>query len=201
MSLHLELSRFDGKGIAELKSIKAAREHSSELLSELVDITGDEDKNMQIGATWLLRAYLEEGARLSAGQLGRLVDALPAMSDGFARLHICQLMREVDVSPRHAEALAGFFRACWQSENTFLRAWAPDGFWRLADHHPRYETEARAMIEKSLSDARASVRARARKIFGGGIGAALRRTLFQIVLEPVNVRGGQLRLILGDHHA
>ena len=167
MSIHLDLSRFDGKSIAELKSIKVAREHSSELLGELVDITGDEDENMQIGATWLLRAYLEEGARLSAGQLSRLVATLPVMSDGFARLHICQVMREIDVPPGHAEAFAGFFRACSESENTFLRAWATDGFWRLADQHPQYEAEARALIEKSLSDAKASGRARARKVLEG----------------------------------
>lgn len=167
MSIHLDLSRFDGRSIAELKSIKAVREHSSELLGELVDISGDEDKNMQVGATWLLRAYLEEGASLSAGQLGRLVATLPAMSAGFARLHICQVMREIEVPPRHAEAFAGFFRACSQGENTFLRAWAPDGFWRLAEQHSQYEVEARALIEKSLTDAKASVRARARKILVG----------------------------------
>ena len=153
--------------IAELRSITAAREHSSGLSGELGQITRDDDKNMRIGATWLLRAYLEEGARLSAGQVSRLVDALPTMADGFARLHICQVMREIDVPPRHAEAFAGFFRACSQSENTFVRAWAPDGFWRLADQHARYEAEARALIEKSLSDAKASVRARARKILAG----------------------------------
>ena len=167
MSIHLDLSRYDGTSIAELESIKTAREISSELLGELVQITSDDDKNMQIGATWLLRAYLEEGARLSAGHLSRLVDALPAMADGFARLHICQVMREIDVPLRHAEAFAGFFRACSQSQNTFVRAWAPDGFWRLANQHSQYQAEARALIEKSLSDAKASVRARARKILVG----------------------------------
>ena len=66
MGIHLDLSGFDGKTLDELKSIKAVREPSSQLLGELVEITGGDDKNMQIGATWLLRAYLEEGARARA---------------------------------------------------------------------------------------------------------------------------------------
>ena len=139
MSIHLDLSRFDGKSIVELKSIKAAREHSPELVGELVDITGGEDKNMQIGASWLLRAYLEEGARLSEAQLSRLVDALPAVSAGFARLHICQVMREIEVPPGHAEAFAGFFRACSQSENTSSGPGPPTGFggWQTNTHSTR----------------------------------------------------------------
>ena len=168
MSVYLDLSRFDGKSLVELKSIKAARDSSSELLADLVEITGDDDKNMQIGATWLLRAYLEEGARLSAEQIGRLVLRLPTLHDGFSRLHICQSMRQIEVSARHAEAFAVFFRECLLSKNTFLRAWAPDGFCRLAARHPRYDAEVRVLIEKALADPAASVRARARKILAEG---------------------------------
>jgi hypothetical protein len=111
-----------------------------------------EDKNMQTGATWLLRAYLEEGARLSALQVGRLAKALPDLYDGFGRLHVRQVMGAIEVPLRHSEALAGFFRACWQSKNTFLRAWAPDGLWHLAEQHQQYEAEARALLEKALAD-------------------------------------------------
>ena len=69
-----------------------------------------------------------------------------------------------------AEFIAGFaafFRECLRSKNTFLRAWAADGLWRLADQHPPYESEARALIERALADPKASVRARARKILVG----------------------------------
>lgn len=164
MNIHLDLSRFDGRNLDELESLKAVREHSSQLLGELVEITGRGDKNMQIGATWLLRAYLGEGARLSRVQLGHLVGPLPTLSDGCARLHICQVMREIEVPEQYRDAFASFFRACSKSEDTFVRAWAPDGFWQLANQYQQYEAEARALIEKSLADSRPSVRARARRI-------------------------------------
>ena len=162
MGVFLRLADFDGKSIMSLKAIKSSFEVSTELLDELVEIVGTDDANLQIGATWMIRAYLEDGAQLESQQVERLSGLLAAMKDGFGRLHVCQCMHLIRVPDPLAESFADFFRTCLASKNTFLRAWAPSGFWRLADQHPRYEPEARALIEKALADPAASVRARAR---------------------------------------
>jgi len=164
MGVFTRLAEFDGKSSVTVESIKRSTEVSPALLGELVEITGVDDTNMQIGATWLLRAYLEEGAQLDTEQVGRFGGLLIHLHDGFARLHVCQFTHLILIPTAQAEAFAEFFRACLRSKNTFLRAWAPSGFWRLAEQHPQYQTEARALIEEALGDPAPSVRARARKV-------------------------------------
>jgi hypothetical protein len=167
VSLHHELSRFDGKGLAVLEAILANTAVSTEVLDTLVAIVDGEDAHRQTGASWLLRAYLQEGAALEAKQVSRLASALAGMHDGFGRLHVCQAMDDITVPPAHAEFFADFFRSCASSKNTFLRAWAPHGFFQLALAHERYADDARAMVEKALTDAAPSVRARARRTLTG----------------------------------
>jgi hypothetical protein len=111
MGIFTRLAEFDGKSNATLKSIKRSTEVSTELLSALIEITGGEDAHMQMGATWLLRAYLEEGARLDAGQVERLSDSLAELHDGFGRIHICQSMPLIQVPEALAETFCDFFRS------------------------------------------------------------------------------------------
>lgn len=163
MSLHNDLARFDGKSIAVLEEIKAREVPSPELLDTLITIAGREDQHMQTGATWLIRAFIEDGATLPGEQVGRLASILPGLHDGFGRLHLCQAMRRLEIPREDAPAFADFFRSCDGTSNTFLRAWAPYGLFRLALQHEEYLTEAVARVERALSDPAASVRARARK--------------------------------------
>jgi hypothetical protein len=164
MPLLHDLAQFDGKGTAVLQDIFRANNPPSDgVLDALVDVLGDDDAHMQIGASWLLRAYLADGFRLTDTQVGRLASNLSGMHDGFGRLHLCQAIRDLSVPSTHADVFADFMRTSEASQNTFLRAWAPDGFFRLALQHDRYMDEARAMVVAALTDPAASVRARARK--------------------------------------
>lgn len=168
MSLLYDLSQFDGRGAAVLQDVfRANNPPSDEVLDTLVDVVGDDDVHMQTGASWLLRHYLAEGFALTTEQTARLASNLPRMHDGFGRLHLCQAIGHLRVSAAHAEAFADFMRESATSANTFLRAWAPHGFFRLALQHERYLEEARAMVVAALSDPAPSVRARARKTLSG----------------------------------
>lgn len=167
MGLYNDLSHFDGKSVAVLEAIKAGTEAGPDLFDLLVVATGDEDKQMQTGAAWLLRAYLQDGGELSPEQVGSLAANLLDMHDGFGRLHICQAMDHITVPEEQAEAFADFFRSSQATKNTFLLAWAPHGFFRLALQHERYLDEARSMVESALTHSAPSVRARARKTLEG----------------------------------
>ncbi|MEQ9401725.1 MAG: hypothetical protein RJQ04_21340 [Longimicrobiales bacterium] len=167
-SLRYDLAQFDGKDATVLQDIfRANHPPSDEVLDLLVDVVGDEDVNMQTGASWLLRYYARDGFALAADQVGRLAAHLGAMHDGFGRLHLCQAIGELTIPTEHAEAFAEFFRESAESRNTFLRAWAPHGLFHLALQHDRYMDEARTMVEAALADPAASVRARARKTLAG----------------------------------
>lgn len=168
MSLRHDLAQFDGKAVAVLEDIfRANHPPSDAVLETLVDTLGDEDAAMQTGASWLLRRYLEAGFALTAAQTGRLASILPKMHDGFGRLHLCQAIGHLVVPSDHAGDVAHFIRSCAASGNTFLRAWAPDAFFKLAGQHDRFADEANAMVVAALSDPAPSVRARARKTLAG----------------------------------
>lgn len=164
MGIHLELSRFDGRSKAVLEEIAVGFPPDEETMGHLVSISADPDGAMQSGATWLLRRHLDAGATLTREQTARLIDTLPDVSDGFARLHLCQLMGRLELDDESAARAVTFVERCLESDHTFVRAWAPDAYWRIAREHDVYRPAARSAVEAALSDPKASVRARARKI-------------------------------------
>ena len=162
-----DVSRCDGKELTPLRDIKSGTPASPALMGLLVDTLVDDDMNAQIGGSWLLAAYLQDGVQLAQAQIAQLSAALANMRDGFGRLHICQAAEHLTVPGEKASAFAAFYRASAESDNTFLRAWAPSGLFHLASHHPVYMNAARDLVEKALSDPAPSVRARARKTLAG----------------------------------
>lgn len=163
-----DLARFDGRSVSVLEGI--LRDHdppTAALIDELLDALKDDETLVQAGASWLLREILARGCALGDAQFDRLAGSLEHIDDGFGRLHLCQALRHLRVSERHAESFAVFLRECLSSDNTFLRAWAPDGLFRLAEQHERFLGEATAAVEAALSDPAASVRARARRTLRG----------------------------------
>lgn len=167
MSLHLALADYDGKQVATLEEIRDSRAPTPEVLDEVIRISTAADGHVAAGATWLLRAWVEAGAVLTKSQMRALTSRLPEVNDPWARLHLCQTVRSLNVEPAHAEAFAGFLRSCRSSDRPFLRAWATDGLHALASAHPEYGAEATEAVEDALGDPAASVRARARRILDG----------------------------------
>ena len=164
MSLLSDLAGFDGREVETGRRIVAAHEPTSELFDQLLDLTADADADQQAGTTWLLKAYLEKGAALRpsrVAQLGRLLDRLTGWE---AQLHVCQCLRFFEVPRRNVGQYARFLRTGIESDVKFLRAWAVDGFVRLAEQHETLSKEAGRHVEAALQDPAASVRARARHL-------------------------------------
>lgn len=168
MSLRHRLAAADPRRVEELEAIRGDHPGSPELLGELAVLVGDPEERMRLGASWLLRAFLEDGVPFRGEDVRVLARALPAATDGFTRLHLCQAMRHIPVGAEELPGVLDFLRECWRSSNTFVRAWAPDALAQLARRHPELEGEAARMLEAALSDPRASVRARARRTLAEG---------------------------------
>lgn len=155
------LADFDGKRVEGLQAVVAEGPATPEVVEVLIDAF-DGEPDTATAASWLVRAYLEQGLDLDPRATTRLISRVAALPDGFARLHVCQAVRHLDVPTAAAPRLAHFLRACADSRNTYLRAWAPDAFARLALQHAAFGDEARRRVAAALNDDAASVRARAR---------------------------------------
>lgn len=141
---------------------------SIEAAQLLVPLCADADGNTQIGASWLLRARLEElaaaGVAVGDAIIGELATVLPAIHEAWARQHVCQCLAVLEIPAPLAPAFARFLRAAADAEPKFLRAWGVDGFVRLGWQHAEYAREAETCLARAESDDAASVRARARNL-------------------------------------
>ena len=166
MSIFLALADYDGKQVAVLERILSSTPPGAATLDELITLATSPEARVAAGATWLLRRYIAD-TPLSRDQTARLVTLLPAVSDVWARLHVCQSARSLAFTEADADGFADFIRECRGSKRPFLRAWATDALHVLATSHHKFDEEAARAIEEALADEAASVRARARRILDG----------------------------------
>lgn len=163
--LRTALAAYNGRNIGPLEEILSEVPPSRRLLAELIDVaTDDSNPTMQIGATWLLRKYLERGQSLDAALCRTLAGGLERIETRWARLHLCQTLASIAVPADCLDAFASFCRRGIASEHPFLRAWAHDAFHRLARQHPTLAPEAAVLLDAAEQDRAPSVRARVRAI-------------------------------------
>lgn len=138
-----------------------------EVWNEVVELARDPEGRIAAGATWLFRRWVEEGHVPTGRALERLSEHLGDVADKWARLHLVQALPSIDLPRELAPAWADFCRRGLAADAPFLRAWSVNAFVHLARIDPALASEARAALESALSDPKASVRARARKILEG----------------------------------
>jgi hypothetical protein len=113
MTILLDLADYDGNRVAVLEAIKRSRKPGPDVMAELVALAGADDPNVATGATWLLRAYVEDGTPLESdlvsslapdvGRNRRPVGPPPHLSDGAQSLSArprCQKLRSLPPSMR-----------------------------------------------------------------------------------------------------
>jgi hypothetical protein len=167
MNILMALADYDGTHKEPLEAILRTWEPTAELLAELVELSSAEDASVAAGATWLLRAWVEQGVPLRPHDVSELARRLTGITALWARLHVCQTIRSLRIDTQDAGLFGTFLGECRGSERPFIRAWATDGLHHLALRHPDYESDARVALEAALTDPAASVRARARRILDG----------------------------------
>jgi hypothetical protein len=174
LRLAAALAGYDGKRVAFLESLLERFDPAPEVLTQAIDLVDDPDDRIAGGATWLLRAYLNGGAVLSESQHENLAARLADVRAPWARLHLCQAVRTLDLpGASEASAWAVFLSGAATSRRPFERAWAVDGLAHLGGRFERYRGTAREALECALTDPAPSVRARARRLAAGGSPAGL----------------------------
>lgn len=165
-ALSQALFDFDGKSTVPLEQFAAAHDLDANLVAELCDFAGGDDRNLQAAATWLLKRFGVTGAQLSPSQSETLFGLLIQETGWLSRLHILQMMDSLDVPTSLAEPLLAALAVQAAGANTFIRAWSVHGAVVLADQHPEYRAEVLDLLAAAEQDEAASARARMRRTRG-----------------------------------
>ncbi len=164
--LRAALAGFDGHATTILGEAEAAFGGEAGYLCALIDLAGDGDGNLAIGATWLIKAALESGNTLDATEIAALVVQLPRVTAWPAQLHLCQSIQYLQISGDDAGQLVDWLSPLLAHPRPFLRAWSLDALARVSQTGPDFADRFANALAKAERDDAASVRARARNLRG-----------------------------------
>lgn len=164
MNLIKALEEFDGKKTVTLERISDSlpRDRSSEAL--LWEIAEHTDARLQVGATWILKKWSDEGTLQLADETSSLVRVLKNASHWEVRLHLLQMLSSNCVQARSVAKLKKELVALMSDENKLVRAWSLSAFANVADQHKALREHAISILLKAEVDDSASVRARVRQV-------------------------------------
>ncbi|AWW75695.1 hypothetical protein CD351_14765 [Erythrobacter sp. KY5] len=165
--LRARLAEYDGQSVTLLGETEAACCRDLDYFDALIELAGSRDGHVPAGATWLIKSALEAGHEASSSQAEALIACLPAITGWAAKLHLCQSIGFLDITPRHTAALANWLEPLLQHERPFVRAWSLDALGHLARADESFADRFEAALAAAAKDDRASVRARARNLAAG----------------------------------
>lgn len=162
MSMQQEIADWNGKSTDDIQLIYSHYYHKPSFVSEILLLI--KQVLYQKGATWLLKKYLEDEGHLTHQEMGSVYRSLPELEFWEAKLHILQCMPLIPIQKSKVKAVESFLRDCLADQNKFVRAWAYNGFYLLANQYPEYQSEIDQLLDQAMRNEAASVKARIRNI-------------------------------------
>ena len=162
--LEFEIESCGSASVKELASIHDRYCAIPDYLTRLVSLA--KSGRLQVEATWLIKRHLETSRAPDTGTSAEILELLILDADWPAQLHLLQCIGLLDLSQAPMAALREAILAKLTSPNKFIRAWAYDGLFRLAQlGHPDAATDLIRISDAAQNESPA-VRARIRKLFG-----------------------------------
>ena len=161
--LKAQLEQFDGVHVDALAAMAEQLEPDAATLDALCQLAQSEESRLQVGATWLLKHYAENGAKLSNASSVQLIEALAHETHWEARLHFLQMLPRMTIAPERTDRLWSLLLLQAEDGNKFIRAWAFGGLAMIADAHETYRPNAIKRLRQAQDEA-ASIRARIRQL-------------------------------------
>lgn len=160
VALAEDIAAWDGQSATRISAIFERYKADKGFASALARLM--ESPSHQRGSTWLLKRFLESGARAGGGLSGLVYARLAHLDDWEAVLHVLQSMSHLPISERAAPGVASFLRVNLKHPRSFVRAWAYNGLYLLGKQHEAHRKKAQALLAAGLRDDAASVKARIR---------------------------------------
>lgn len=162
MSIETTLLSWDGKSADDITAIYLQYHDLPAFSSEIISCISNPD--LEKGATWLIKHYLESGGELKPQEIKTIYKHLLKLEHWEAKLHILQSIPKMPIAKAEKSMVERFLRQCLMSDNKFIRAWAYNGFYELSEQYIEYRQETRSFFTMALRDEAASVKARIRNI-------------------------------------
>ena len=160
--LEYEVESCSSALVKELASIHERYCAIPDYLIRLVSLVGS--GRSQVEATWLIKRQLETNQTPDSGTSAEILGLLMLDADWQAHLHLLQCIGLLDLSQAPIAALRETVLAKLKSPNKFIRAWAYDGLFRLAQlEHPDAAADLQRISDAAHNESPA-VRARIRKL-------------------------------------
>jgi hypothetical protein len=154
---------YDGRSVDPFRDVAASLPREDENVQMLLDMGSDECEQLRFGATWVLKHWVQEGVRLDARSVGRVIGLIadPGMPP-MAVVDLLQALPRLEIPSRQKKRLHRILLGYLDHSVPFLRGWAHNGLDVLACQWPEFRTEVDGHLGRASGDPAASVRARIR---------------------------------------
>ena len=162
-TLKADIDLWDGKSKNAITRVYKKHNGKANFLVDVIALIADEP--MQVGATWLLKHYFDEGGPpLESPSAAAVYSKVDSLVHWEAKLHVLQCMEHLPISKDQVKPVEKLLRLCLAGEAKFVRAWAYSGFHELARQHPEFQPEASRILAVALeTETAGSVLARVRR--------------------------------------
>lgn len=164
MNLIELLRKLDGKRIAELAQLSDSMPRNHESVAQLMAVAEHDDVTVQVGSTWILKRWVEEGGAHVEKSAAKLIQLLEHATYWEVRLHLLQMLVLLRIPARSLPGLQRLLPSLLVDDNKFVRAWALSLLAEIADQSKALRPQVDSTIQKAENDNAASVRARIRQI-------------------------------------
>lgn len=166
MSFKQEIANWDGKSASAIAATYSRYSDDDTFVLKLIAFSLQTD--LQKGATWLLKRYLESNRKLTASEIAALFKRLPELEQWEAKLHVLQCIPYMPIQASEKKNVEAFLRRCLVENNKLVRAWAYNGFYEISRQYPEYKEETKKLFATAMKDEAPSVKARIRNIMKAG---------------------------------
>jgi hypothetical protein len=157
---------WNGRSVGDMEEVYAVFCDDAAFTSELTGCLNN--PTYQVGATWLLKRYFEEGHSLSPSEVKKVYGTAQKLGHWMSKLLVLQSVPYLPIRTTDIKSAEPFIRKCLEDDNKMVRAWAYNGFYELSLQHPSYQKEARELLDRGMKDDAGSVQARIRNILKTG---------------------------------
>lgn len=157
------LETFDGKHVEPFQEAAAQLAPETATLERLCNEINGRSDAVEIGATWLLKHFLENGVSANEKVANQLIANLATVRNTDAQLHLLQSLPYLSIPPQAEELLYQTLQTHIKASHKFVRAWAYNGLGIIAKQNPHYQPAITALFDAAAKTESASVKVRIRK--------------------------------------